>query len=124
MSIYDFEYFGPEFDVVFCFGVLYHLKHPLLALENIARYCSKGAELYIETAILDGMYHSPPPFPFFQFFPGSEYGGNPSNWWVGNLDAWCDLVSASGFTVNESWKLTESPNHLSDCRGFIKATLA
>src|SRR4030042_1947365 len=40
MSVYDIseETFG-RFDVIFAFGVLYHLKHPLLALEKISAVC-------------------------------------------------------------------------------------
>jgi tRNA (mo5U34)-methyltransferase len=40
-----------SFDVVFFFGTIYHLKHPLLALEAISKVC-RGA-LYVETASLD-----------------------------------------------------------------------
>jgi len=38
-----------QFDLVLFLGVLYHLKHPLLALERIANLC-KG-QLIVETLI-------------------------------------------------------------------------
>ena len=37
-TAYDIVDLGP-FDIVLCLGVLYHLRHPLLALDNIARIC-------------------------------------------------------------------------------------
>lgn len=39
-SVYDLnpERFG-LFDIVFCYGLLYHLRHPLLALERIRGVC-------------------------------------------------------------------------------------
>ena len=39
------------FDVVFFFGTLYHLRHPLLALDRLSAVCT--SEIYVESAILD-----------------------------------------------------------------------
>ena len=39
------------FDVVICFGVLYHLRHPMLALDMVRRVCKQA--LYLETAGID-----------------------------------------------------------------------
>jgi tRNA (mo5U34)-methyltransferase len=49
-SVYDIspERFG-TFDLVMFFGVLYHLRHPLLALEKIQAVCS--GRLLMQTAI-------------------------------------------------------------------------
>jgi SAM-dependent methyltransferase len=44
------EHLGP-FDVVFCYGVLYHLESPLRALRNMAAVCSDL--LLIETMVCD-----------------------------------------------------------------------
>ena len=48
-SVYDLDpkKFG-TFDIVFFFGVLYHLRHPLLALEKIAEVCT--GTLLMQTA--------------------------------------------------------------------------
>lgn len=35
-SIYDIQ---GEFDVVFCHGLLYHLRHPLLAIDTVRKHC-------------------------------------------------------------------------------------
>lgn len=115
-------------DVVFCFGVLYHLRHPLLALENMRKVC-RGT-LHIETAILDhcqSAYDANKGYDgtecCAEFYPNDEYGMNKSNWHVGTLRYWCALVEAAGFKNIESWRLTDSPTSLAECRGFIRATV-
>lgn len=118
----------PIVNVVFCFGVLYHLKNPLLALENMRRMLAPGGTIHIETAILDGCQSAYGERGFdgdeccFEFYPGAEYGMNPSNWFVGTLRAWSAMVEAAGFSEIESWKLTDNPQSVSEARGFIKAT--
>src|SRR5687767_4897231 len=54
MSVYDLtpDTFG-KFDVIFFFGVLYHLRHPLLALDKVAAVAEAKADIYVESAILD-----------------------------------------------------------------------
>ena len=116
------------FDVVFCFGVLYHLRHPLLALENMRKVC-RGT-IHIETAILDNCqsaYNANKGYDgtecVSEFYPNDEYGMNKSNWHVGTLRYWCALVEAAGFKNIEAWRLTDNPTSLAECRGFIRATV-
>ena len=45
-SVYDI---AGEFDVIFCHGLLYHLRHPLLALDRLRRAC-RGI-IYLETFV-------------------------------------------------------------------------
>ena len=45
-SVYDIS---GEFDVIFCHGLLYHLRHPLLALDRLRQAC-RGI-LYLETFV-------------------------------------------------------------------------
>ena len=54
MSVYDVldESVG-EFDIVLFLGVLYHLRHPLLALERIHEVCREL--LILESQICDGV---------------------------------------------------------------------
>ena len=50
-SIYELpELLGEQFDVVLFWGVLYHLRHPLLALDNVRRL-ARGT-VSIETAVV------------------------------------------------------------------------
>ena len=132
MSVYDLS---PErvgrFDIVFFFGTLYHLRHPLLALDKIATVCD--SELYIESAILDDFspYRGglgkgyPGGQMVMEFYPESQYGENKSNWWVPTLHCLAHLTRAAGFAEARGWKLTvEPPTALPHCRGFVKATKA
>ena len=116
------------YDYVFCFGVLYHLRHPLKALENM-RQCCRGT-IHIETAILDGCqsaYDSTRGYDgtecVAEFYPNGQYGMNDSNWHVGTLRYWAALVEAAGFKNIETWKLTDKPTCIAECRGFIRATV-
>lgn len=47
-SIYDIS---GSFDVVFCHGLLYHLRHPLLALDRVREHCTGMAifETFVDT---------------------------------------------------------------------------
>lgn len=62
-----------EFDVVFFAGVLYHLRHPMLALDNIS---AVTRELLIcETHALIPAVHAK--WPMMTFFPGDEHTKRP-----------------------------------------------
>lgn len=57
-----------QFDIVFCAGVLYHLRYPLKALERI-RTVTKGV-LILETVTMIPFTHER--FPMIGFFPGDK----------------------------------------------------
>jgi len=66
------------FDVVLFVGVLYHLRHPLLALERVA---SVSADLLVfdsHTAMSEERR------PVMLFYPGTELNDDPTNWWGPN----------------------------------------
>ena len=117
-----------RFDVVFFFGTLYHLKHPLLALEKISEICD--GSIYIESAVADD--YSPyrgglangygANEHVMEFYPGNQYGGNISNWWVPTLQCLGDMVATVGFKDVQAWPLVEGPAELSQCRGFVSAS--
>ncbi|WP_254508122.1 DUF1698 domain-containing protein [Anatilimnocola floriformis] len=125
ISVYDVTEarFG-RFDVVFCFGVIYHLRHPLLALDRLAAVCNE--EIFLESAILDdfspyrggiGKGYSNNDV-VMEFYPGNEYGNNTTNWWCPTLSCLAALLNAAGFNNVRTWKLVGAPKRLPDCRGF------
>lgn len=126
MSLYDItpETFG-MFDVVLFFGTLYHLKHPLLAMEKLSAVCT--GEMYIESAVCDyfsayqGGLGAGYSGKVMEFYPGSEYGSNPSNWWVPTLSVLEGMAHTVGFDGSFSWHLSDQPTQLSQCRGFVRA---
>lgn len=125
MSVYDVsEKQLGRFDVVFFFGTLYHLRHPLLALERLAAVTDDL--LCIETAILDdySVYRGGLGKGYggsevvMEFYVGKEYGDNDTNWWVPNLNCLTRMTVAAGFQYVTGWKLKNHPTQLPDCRGF------
>jgi tRNA (mo5U34)-methyltransferase len=93
---FDLDALG-QFDVVLYLGVLYHVKHPLLALERLAKI-TKGT-LIIETQA--ETFRGLESKAICRFFEGSELNGDPSNWWVYNTRALVDLCRAAGFGTVE-----------------------
>jgi tRNA (mo5U34)-methyltransferase len=79
------------FDVVLFLGVLYHLRHPLLALEKIAAVTS--GLLILETVVdLVGLGR-----PAMAFYPGRELNADPTNWWGPNQAAVVAMLNTVGF---------------------------
>ncbi|MBF0329848.1 MAG: DUF1698 domain-containing protein [Nitrospirae bacterium] len=127
MSVYEVcEESTGVFDIIFFFGTLYHLRHPLLALDNLAKICTDA--IYIETAILDdyspyrgGIGHGYPDGQLvMEFYPQDQLGHNYSNWWVPTLHCLGQMILASGFEKADLWKLTDHPKEPGLCRGFAK----
>jgi tRNA (mo5U34)-methyltransferase len=79
------------FDVVLFLGVLYHLPHPLLALERIA---SVTRDLLILETVVDmvGVRR-----PAAAFYPGRELNDDPTNWWGPNVPAVHAWLQSVGF---------------------------
>ena len=87
------------FDVVLMLGVLYHMKHPLLALERVA---SVTREMLILETEVDNMLV---PWPSLAFYPSTELAGDPSNWFGPNEKAVIGMLRAAGFTrVETVWR--------------------
>lgn len=79
------------FDVVLFLGVLYHVRHPLLALERVA---SVTGDLLILDTVVDmvGIRR-----PAAAFYPGRELNNDPTNWWAPNPPGVEALLQAVGF---------------------------
>ena len=85
------ETVGGTFDVVLFLGVLYHLKHPFLALERLRSVCNEL--LIVETHVdLIGTRR-----PAAAFYPGTELEDDWTNWWGPNPAAVSGMLEAVGF---------------------------
>jgi tRNA (mo5U34)-methyltransferase len=83
------------FDVVLFLGVLYHLRHPLLALERVASV-TRGL-LLVETVVdMVGVRH-----PAAAFYPDRELNDDPTNWWGPNVPAVEGMLRSVGFSSVE-----------------------
>ena len=115
MNIYDVtpDTFG-MFDIVFFFGVLYHLKHPLLALERVAAVTREYALVESEIIPLPvygrdfrgtaarlakrlAPNETPPGIGLFYFYDKDGLGGDPTNWFVPDETALVSSVIGAGF---------------------------
>jgi tRNA (mo5U34)-methyltransferase len=80
------------FDLVFFFGVLYHVPNPLLVLERVSAVTS-GC-LVLETVVDMVGYRR----PAAAFYPDKELNNDPTNWWGPNHAAVCGMLKTVGFT--------------------------
>jgi hypothetical protein len=78
--------------------VLYHLKHPLLALERVASV-SKGL-VAVESFVL-AERHRPgigiEQYPMMEFFEGEDFGGQLDNWFAPTVRALAAMCRTAGF---------------------------
>jgi len=81
-----------EFDVVLFLGILYHMKHPLLALERIASVTKSHLimQTQVDLMALDR--------PAIAFYPGTELNGDPTNWAGPNPAAVLAMLKTVGFS--------------------------
>ncbi len=102
MSVYALssESIG-NFDIVLFLGVLYHLRHPLLALEALRKSLAPNGTLYINTLILDNFLYlgseqskslkemAPAllEIPLWQQISGATLSGDITNQFVPNVAA-------------------------------------
>ena len=96
-----------RFDVVFFLGVLYHMRHPLLALERVASVCDK---LLLLTTSVDMVSLER---PAAAFYPRDSLGGDPSNWWGPNPACVEAMLHEVGFQRVELLELRTSGTTLS-----------
>jgi tRNA (mo5U34)-methyltransferase len=90
------------FDVVLFLGVLYHLRHPFLALEHVASVTRN--RLILETVVdLVGFRR-----PAMAFYPGRELNNDPTNWWGPNIPAVYGMLESLGFRQVST--VSRSPN--------------
>ncbi len=115
LSVYDVGALGERFDLVLFLGVLYHLRHPLLALDLIREHVVKdlfvcqsmqrgdpGEEQleqdypFVETAIFER-----PTYPHLHFIE-HRYSGDDTNWWVPNRACAKAMLRSAGFVIESN----------------------
>jgi tRNA (mo5U34)-methyltransferase len=86
------------FDIVLFFGVLYHLKHPLLALERV---CELTRDLAcVESLVIDDP-PQPAAIPLLEFYENTELGGQFDNWCGPNTACLLAFLRTAGFVNPE-----------------------
>jgi tRNA (mo5U34)-methyltransferase len=112
LSVYDVGALGECFDVVLFMGVLYHLRHPLLALDLIREHAAR--DLFVFQSMQRGSQDIAPVAEDYDFWkidhfaePGypklhfieHRYANDWTNWWVPNRACTEAMLRASGFTI-------------------------
>ncbi len=107
MSVYEVskQRLG-TFDIVLFLGVLYHLRHPLLALERVCEVTRDFA--IVESHVIDNLLQLPQ--PVMQFYEFDELGGQFDNWWGPNSDCARRMARAAGFAWTET--LNQEPTRV------------
>ena len=118
LSVYDVGALGEKFDLVIFMGVLYHLRHPLLALDLIREHVAGGKMLFQTMqqgtdAVLqvpeDHPFHKPgttqppdyfdnPAYPKMHFIEKS-YAHDWTNWWAPTAACSQAMLRAAGFVI-------------------------
>ncbi|MEP6717014.1 MAG: DUF1698 domain-containing protein [Terriglobia bacterium] len=96
-AVIDIEELTPErfgfFDFVLFFGVLYHLRHPLYALENVCAV-TRGVA-FIESFVIDDA--PDPERCYLEFYETDELGGQIDNWCGPTTQCLMAMVRSAGF---------------------------
>lgn len=86
----DFVRLKGAYDVVLFLGILYHQRHPLLALEHVSR-------LTRECAVIETHYLRDEERPVLRFYPGSSLNQDPTNFWGPSLFSLDLMLKDVGF---------------------------
>jgi tRNA (mo5U34)-methyltransferase len=93
-SVYDLRsVLGDEkFDLVFYWGVIYHLRNPLLSLDNVRSVVREDGTVYVESAVSDGELGKLASASVARFYRRDELGTDSTNWFAPStvcLQEWC-----------------------------------
>lgn len=112
LSVYDAGKLGERFDVVIFMGVLYHLRHPLLALDTL--HDTVVGDLLVFQSMQRGsrdVPHLADDYPFWEtsifendaypkmYFVEKAYSHDPTNWWIPNRACVEAMLRSAGFTI-------------------------
>jgi tRNA (mo5U34)-methyltransferase len=112
LSVYDVGALKEKFDVVLFMGVLYHLRHPLLALDLVHEHVAKDLLVFQSmqrgSKEVDEVAENPhfwetehfdrPGYPKLHFIE-RRYADDPTNWWVPNAACAEAMLRSAGFAI-------------------------
>lgn len=112
MPVWNIAQLGEKFDFVIFMGVLYHLRHPLLALDLIHEHVARDLMLFQsmqrgsrEITVVEPDYDFNAPAPFDEpgypkmHFIEQRYSHDETNWWVPNRACMEAMLRSSGFDI-------------------------
>jgi tRNA (mo5U34)-methyltransferase len=112
LSVYDLGTLGERFDLVIFMGVLYHLRHPLLALDLIYEHAAKDMLIFqsmqrgsTQVMGVKEDYDFEETEHFFEsaypklHFIERQYANDWTNWWVPNRACAEAMLRSAGFRI-------------------------
>jgi tRNA (mo5U34)-methyltransferase len=114
LSVYDVAQLGERFDVVIFMGVLYHLRHPLLALDLL--YEHVVGDMLLFQSMQRGsreVFETADDYPFWEtsifkeesypamYFVERRYAYDPTNWWIPNRACAEAMLRSAGFVIEQ-----------------------
>ena len=114
LSVYDVATLGERFDLVIFIGVLYHLRHPLLALDLIHEHVARDllvfqsmqrgsngvAPVAADYDFWQADHFDDPDYPKLHFIE-HHYAGDPTNWWAPNRACSEAMLRSAGFAIQQ-----------------------
>jgi tRNA (mo5U34)-methyltransferase len=144
MPVWDVAALGEKFDLVIFMGVLYHLRHPLLALDLIHEHAARDLLLFqsmqrgsrdLIPVERDYDFNAAAPFDDQAFpkmhFIEDRFAHDETNWWIPNRACVEAMLRSSGFSIEAHpedevylcrWKPVEIPPDGPHCVYPRKAT--
>lgn len=112
LSVYDVGTLKETFDIVLFMGVLYHLRHPLLALDLVREHVVRDLMVFqsmqrgsTDVATVEADYEfqqdgifEDDSFPRLHFIE-HRFSGDPTNWWIPNRACAEAMLRSSGFQI-------------------------
>ena len=106
-SVYTLD--EEPFDLILALGVIYHLEHPLLALQNLNKQCTMGGMLLLESHVEHALMLRNKNLA--SFWPDDQLNNDPSNWWTPTRKCLDEMLRVSGFRVVQRFN-TEKHRYL------------
>jgi len=112
LDVYQVDQLREKFDVVLFMGVLYHLRHPLLALDLLWEHVV-GDTLVFQSLMRGSrdVMNIDPDYPFSEtaifekaeypamYFVEQKYSHDPTNWWIPNRACAEAMLRSAGFEI-------------------------
>jgi tRNA (mo5U34)-methyltransferase len=112
LNVYELPALRERFDLVLFMGVLYHLRHPLLALDilhdavvdkllvfqSMMRGPASAPTIEPDYAFTDSTPFADPSYPRL-YFVEHRYAGDPTNWWIPNRGCAEAMLRSAGFEI-------------------------
>ena len=112
LDVYRIDQLREKFDVVLFMGVIYHLRHPLLALDLLWEHVVR--ETLVFQTLMRGsreVFPAADDYPFSEtsifdqpgypamYFVEHDYSHDPTNWWIPNRACAEAMLRSAGFVI-------------------------